>query len=74
MWIIYIQGYLNLWGLIDQNGKLTLEELILEDGAFTLTTEDIAKFGVFYIQEGKWNGNQLLSSDWIQMATSKTSL
>ena len=36
-----------------------------------LTTEDIAKFGVFYIQEGKWNGNQLLSSDWIKMATSK---
>ena len=36
-----------------------------------LTTEDIAKFGVFYIQKGKWNGNQLLSSDWIKMATSK---
>ena len=36
-----------------------------------LTTEDIAKFGVLYIQEGKWNGNQLLSSDWIKMATSK---
>ncbi len=36
-----------------------------------LTTEDIAKFGLFYIQEGKWNGNQLLSEKWIKMATSK---
>ena len=71
MWIIYIQGYLNLWGLIDQNGKWTLRGINTGGWGLHLTTEDIAKFGVFYIQEGKWNGNQLLSSDWIKMATSK---
>lgn len=36
-----------------------------------LKTEDIAKFGQFYLQKGKWNGSQLLSEDWITMATSK---
>jgi CubicO group peptidase (beta-lactamase class C family) len=36
-----------------------------------LKTEDIAKFGQFYLQKGKWNGSQLLFQDWITMATSK---
>jgi CubicO group peptidase (beta-lactamase class C family) len=36
-----------------------------------LKTEDITKFGQFYLQKGKWNGSQLLSQDWITMATSK---
>jgi CubicO group peptidase (beta-lactamase class C family) len=34
-------------------------------------TEDIAKFGQFYLQKGKWEGKQLLSGDWVEMATSK---
>jgi CubicO group peptidase (beta-lactamase class C family) len=36
-----------------------------------LRTEDIAKFGQLYLQQGKWEGKQLLSPDWIAMATSK---
>jgi CubicO group peptidase (beta-lactamase class C family) len=36
-----------------------------------LKTEDIAKFGLLYLQKGKWQGRQLLSSDWVSMATSK---
>ena len=34
-------------------------------------TEDIAKFGQLYLQRGQWNGKQLLSPEWITMATSK---
>ena len=37
----------------------------------SLKTEDIAKFGQFYLQEGMWNGQQLLSPAWIREATSK---
>lgn len=37
----------------------------------SLRTEDIAKFGQFYLQEGMWNGQQLLSPAWIREATSK---
>lgn len=36
-----------------------------------LTTEDIAKFGQFYLQKGKWNGKQLLPESWIKEATDK---
>ncbi len=34
-------------------------------------TEDIAKFGQFYLQKGKWNGKQLLPESWVNAATSK---
>lgn len=36
-----------------------------------LMTEDIAKFGLLYLQKGIWQGRQILSSDWVSMATSK---
>jgi CubicO group peptidase (beta-lactamase class C family) len=38
-----------------------------------LTTEDIAKFGQFYLNKGRWNGKQLLSEKWINEASSKQS-
>lgn len=34
------------------------------------TTETIAKFGQFYLQQGQWGGKQLLSRQWVQEATS----
>jgi CubicO group peptidase (beta-lactamase class C family) len=34
-------------------------------------TEDIAKFGQLSLQKGKWNGKQLVSAEWIALATSK---
>lgn len=33
-------------------------------------TEDIAKFGQLYLQQGKWNGKQLVPAAWIEQATS----
>jgi CubicO group peptidase (beta-lactamase class C family) len=34
-----------------------------------LTTEDLAKFGLLYLQGGMWNGVRLLSEDWVRKAT-----
>ena len=34
-------------------------------------TEDIAKFGQLYLQQGKWRGRQLLSPSWVAMATAR---
>jgi hypothetical protein len=34
-------------------------------------TEDIAKFGQLYLQNGRWNGKQLLPAEWIALATSR---
>ncbi len=36
-----------------------------------LRTEDIAKLGQLYLQEGKWNGKQLFPRKWVEQATSK---
>ncbi len=35
-----------------------------------LRTEDLAKFGQLLLQNGVWNGKQLLSKEWIKEATS----
>jgi CubicO group peptidase (beta-lactamase class C family) len=34
-------------------------------------TEDVAKLGQLYLQQGEWNGQQLLSKEWVAEATSK---
>lgn len=32
-------------------------------------TEDIAKFGQLYLQEGKWDGKQIIPANWVKEAT-----
>ncbi len=34
-----------------------------------LKTGDMARFGQFYLQKGKWEGFQLLPADWVEKAT-----
>jgi CubicO group peptidase (beta-lactamase class C family) len=34
-------------------------------------TEDIAKFGLLYLQRGKWQDRQLLPESWVAMATAR---
>jgi len=44
----------------------------INTGGFGLavTTEDIARFGLLYLNHGLWNGQRLLSEAWIAEATS----
>ena len=37
----------------------------------SVRTEDIARFGQLYLQQGKWQGKQLVPKDWVEMATSR---
>jgi len=37
----------------------------------SVKTSDIAKFGQLYLQQGVWNGKQLISREWVREATSK---
>src|SRR3984957_6656820 len=34
-----------------------------------LKTEDMAKFGLLYLQGGKWNGKQIIPESWVKEAT-----
>lgn len=36
-----------------------------------LRTEDIARFGQMILQQGEWNGRQIVPEEWVQMATSR---
>ena len=36
-----------------------------------ITTEDIAKFGQLYLQQGQWNNRQILSREWVAAASAK---
>jgi hypothetical protein len=38
---------------------------------FNIKTEDIAKFGVFLLNRGKWESKQLLAAEWIDEASAK---
>ena len=37
----------------------------------SVTTESIARFGQLYLQEGVWEGRQLIPADWVRAATSR---
>ena len=56
-----------------KNPKWNQDEQGVDLGGFGLniTTEDIAKFGLLYLQRGEWNGQRLLPSAWVDLATSK---
>ena len=34
-------------------------------------TEELAKFGQLYLQHGSWQGQQLLATDWVALATAR---
>jgi hypothetical protein len=46
------------------------EGINLGDGGLTLRTEDLAKFGLLYLQKGMWNGKRILDERWVEDATS----
>ncbi len=37
----------------------------------SVRTEDIARFGQLYLQDGKWEGRQLIPPGWVEQATSR---
>lgn len=36
-----------------------------------LSSEDLAKFGQFYLQKGMWDGQRLVSEKWVDLSSSK---
>lgn len=38
-------------------------------GGLNLTTRDYAKFGQLFLQGGEWNGQQLISREWVEAST-----
>lgn len=58
--------YVNGW-VVDPNRVNT------SGWGLTLTTRDIAKIGQLYLNKGKWNNQQIISSKWVTDSTRKHS-
>jgi CubicO group peptidase (beta-lactamase class C family) len=54
----------HLWGL-------SPEGVNLGDGGLAVRTEDFAKLGQLYLQNGSWNGQPVLAPEWVTAATSR---
>lgn len=50
---------------VDEVGQMTLAYGI------EATARDLARFGWLYLNEGRWNGEQILSEDFVRAATTK---
>ena len=74
------QDYLDFWysELIDKIGmhsavvETDLAGNYIGSSYAWATTRDWAKFGLLYLHEGNWNGEQLLDSSWVKYASSPT--
>jgi CubicO group peptidase (beta-lactamase class C family) len=47
------------------------EGVNMGDGGLEITTEELAQFGLLYLQNGQWDGKQIVPPDWVTAATSK---
>jgi len=50
--------------------KITPDGEVDAEGGLYLKTEDLARFGYLFLRKGVWNGEQIVSSDWVERATS----
>lgn len=57
-------------GMNDIQWETDAQGISYGGGGMRIKTSDMAKLGQLYLQEGVWNGKQLLSASWIKEATS----
>lgn len=58
-------------GITNRVWGMSPEGINLTEGGLSITTEELAKFGLLYLQKGNWNGQQIVSEQWATDATSK---
>jgi CubicO group peptidase (beta-lactamase class C family) len=56
-------------GIVGEDWEMDPQGINTGGYGLRVRTEDIAKFGQLYLQKGKWNGKQLIPSEWIDQAT-----
>lgn len=70
----YIDDYANEYlfkplGIQSYHWKKTPKGYPDTEGGLYLRAEDLAKIGLLYLNEGLWNGEQIVPADWIQAST-----
>jgi hypothetical protein len=57
-------------GIVDPMWETSPQGISLGGYGLHIKTEDIARFGLLYLNKGKWHGQQLVSAAWVAAATS----
>ena len=58
-------------GIREATSGVSPEGIACGGWGMMMTTPELARFGQFYLQNGVWNDERLLSTDWIAEATSR---
>ena len=58
-------------GIVDATWSEDAQGIAHGGFGLSITTESIARFGQLYLQQGEWEGEQLLSADWVAQATAR---
>lgn len=59
-------GYDNAWVDVDGQRMQSVTGGGHSGGGLFINTLDHARFGLLFLNEGNWNGEQLISKDWVQ--------
>ncbi|WP_297760880.1 serine hydrolase [uncultured Muriicola sp.] len=62
-------GYENAWTEVDGIDVKSVTGGGHSGGGIFINTEDMARFGLLFLNNGKWNDDQLISQKWIVKAT-----
>ena len=62
-------GYNDAWVTIDGLKMKSVTGGGHSGGGIFVSTYDQARFGYLFLRDGKWQGQQLISQDWIKQAT-----
>ena len=62
-------GYENAWTVVDGIKMKSVTGGGHSGAGIFINTEDMARFGLLFLNNGKWNSQQLLSEAWISEAT-----
>jgi CubicO group peptidase (beta-lactamase class C family) len=62
-------GYENAWTEVDGVQVKSVTGGGHSGGGLFINTEDMARFGLLFLNKGKWKSQQLISEEWIKKAT-----
>ncbi|HEV2708171.1 MAG TPA: serine hydrolase [Pyrinomonadaceae bacterium] len=65
-------GYDNSWVVLDGEAMQSVSGGGHWGGGLFINARDMARFGLLTLRRGKWGDRQLLSEEWIRMATTPT--
>jgi CubicO group peptidase (beta-lactamase class C family) len=58
-------------GIANPVWEMSAQGIVLGGYGLSIKTEDVAKFGLLYLNHGKWKGKQLIPASWVTAATSR---